>query len=72
MTGKFMNALSLNENYLCAAMLYLGLGLAVLAVAPGLPVAGAAGDECGGCEEGQICIKTLVEGYPVYECGCAQ
>ncbi|GHT38585.1 hypothetical protein FACS189427_12790 [Planctomycetales bacterium] len=60
-----LNVLSLRSHYLCAATLYIGLGLLVLGIMPEIPKAFACDITC---PEGQVMVP-LGEGC---ECQCPE
>jgi hypothetical protein len=60
-----MELVTLGENYLFASILYFGLGLLVLGLAPSMPSANAAAEI--ECPEGQVAVLV---GEGCYECQC--
>jgi hypothetical protein len=65
MLNKSVKVLALGENYLFASILYFGLGLLVIGLAPSMPsVHAAVGIDC---PEGQVAVM-VGEGH--YECQC--
>ena len=65
---KCMELLSFGENYLFASLLYFGLGLLVLGLAPSMSSVNAAGEEIE-CPEGQVPVWSG-ENNEICECEC--
>lgn len=68
MSKKLLNLVSFHERFFRASLIYLGLGMLLLAMTPGVPKATAAAG-CGNCPEGQVCTDI---GEEQWECRCPE
>ena len=65
MLKRSINLLTLGESYMCASVLYCGLGLLLLGLAPAVPAVHATSEDC---PEGMA----LVWYGEAYQCECQE